>query len=309
VIGGAVALIGVIGAVVSFARVSAAAGPTFGWLAPAVPVGVDLGILTFSAAGLLLAYLDMPARWVRIVPWALTGATIYLNVIGETDPFAIVAHAVLPGLWVLAIGVGEHVIRSRFALDTGRRMDSVRPSRWLLAPWATGRLWRRMVLWEVRSYPKALKRERRRLYATAHMRDAYGLAWRWRAPRRERVAHRLGELDVPGRDRRDQDRDQDRQGRDQDRPDLAGVQPYDDGQPLPPSNAAALLAAGRQVAADLALSGRDLTRTSLVSGLRGMDVAISTDRASELLRQLRSGQDRQDRAVLNGHHERAGGWR
>src|SRR5262249_40491374 len=89
----AAGLLGLAGCVVSFEGVSAAAGPSFGVLAPAVPVGIDLGILVFSAAGLLLAWLDMPARWLRLVPWALTGATIALNVAGQTDMFGVVAHA------------------------------------------------------------------------------------------------------------------------------------------------------------------------------------------------------------------------
>lgn len=62
------------------------------------------------------------------------------------------------------------------------RMDSARVSRWLLAPWSTARLKRRMVLWEIRSYPDALRRERDRVLARAEMRNSYGWAWRWRAP-------------------------------------------------------------------------------------------------------------------------------
>jgi Protein of unknown function (DUF2637) len=195
VVAAAAGILGVIGFVVSFERVSTAAWPSFGRLAPAVPVGVDLGILVFSAAGVLLAWLDMPARWLRLVPVALTGATIALNVSGERDLFGVVAHAVLPGLWVLAVAVAEHVVRHRLALDTGRRMDAVRVSRWLLAPLSTWGLWRRMVLWECRSYPDAIGRERLRLLAVAALRDTYGPLWRLRAPRRLRVTHRLGELE------------------------------------------------------------------------------------------------------------------
>ena len=52
-----------------------------------------------------------------------------------------------------------------------------------------------MVLWEIRSYPAALRRERHRLLALTELQDTYGrLAWRWRAPRRVRALYRLGEL-------------------------------------------------------------------------------------------------------------------
>jgi hypothetical protein len=72
------------------------------------------------------------------------------------------------------------------------------------------------------------------------------------------------------------------------RQDRAEVEPYDDGQPLPERNGDALLAAGLAVLADLERAGVVLTRASLVSGLRARDVRISTDRATELLRQLRA---------------------
>ena len=54
-----------------------------------------------------------------------------------------------------------------------------------------------MVLWEIRSYPAALERERARVLALTGLQDTYGvLAWRWRAPRRVRALYRLGEHGV-----------------------------------------------------------------------------------------------------------------
>jgi hypothetical protein len=49
-----------------------------------------------------------------------------------------------------------------------------------------------MVLWEERSYPVALEREKTRLLTKTELQDAYGLWWRWRAPRRQRALYRLG---------------------------------------------------------------------------------------------------------------------
>lgn len=188
---GAVLALGVVGFMLSFQRVAAAARPSFGRLAPLVPLGVDLGILVFSAVGLLLAYLDMPARWVRLVPTALTGVTVWLNVDGEPTWFGRVAHATLPSLWIVAVGIAEHVIKIRLALDTGRRMDQVRLARWMLAPRSTLLMWRRMVLWEELDYARALDRERQRLEFGARLRDRFGWRWRWRAPRLVRVLYRL----------------------------------------------------------------------------------------------------------------------
>jgi hypothetical protein len=189
---GGIALIGFVN---SFEAVMSAAWPYFGALAPTVPLGVDLGIAVFAGLDLVLARLGMRLWWVRMIPWALTAATVWLNVEPERAWFARIAHGVLPALWVLAVEVGAHVIRVRANLADDTSMDRVRSSRWLLAPLATAALWRRMVLWEIRSYPLALRRERDRLLARTALQDEYGLlAWRWKAPRRVRALYRLGEL-------------------------------------------------------------------------------------------------------------------
>lgn len=195
VVGGLVAALGLLGFVNSFARVKTAASASFGAFAFTVPLGVDLGIAVFAALDIVLARLDMRIRWLRLIPWSLTGATIYLNVADETSAFGVVAHALLPALWVAAVEVAAHVVRTRAGLAAGTRMDAIRPSRWLLAPGGTVRLWRRMVLWEIRSYPAALIRERDRILALTHLKDTYGpLAWRWKAPRRTKALYKLGEL-------------------------------------------------------------------------------------------------------------------
>jgi len=179
----------------SFAAVSAAARPSFGALAPTVPLGIDLGIAIFAALDIVLARLDMRPKWVRLVPWALTAATVYLNVAGQHTWFGRIAHAVFPALWVIAVEAGAHVIRVRAGLAAGTAMDRIRASRWLLAPVRTAGLWRRMVLWEIRSYPDALARERNRVLARTGLQDTYGrIAWQWKAPRQVRALYRLGEL-------------------------------------------------------------------------------------------------------------------
>jgi hypothetical protein len=186
-----------IGFVNSFAAVSKAAEPSFGGLAVTVPLGIDLGIAIFAALDIVLARLDMRPPWVRFVPWALTAATIYLNVAGQHAWFGRIAHAVFPALWVMAVEVGAHVIRVRAGLTAGTAIDKIRASRWLLAPVRTAGLWRRMVLWEIRSYPSALTRERDRVLARTELADTYGWRWRQTAPRRLRALYRLGEL-APG---------------------------------------------------------------------------------------------------------------
>ncbi|MDL4777596.1 DUF2637 domain-containing protein [Actinomadura xylanilytica] len=189
------AALGLLGFVNSFARVADAARSSFGWFAFTVPIGIDVGIAVFSALDIVLARLDMRIRWLRLVPWSLTGATVYLNIAGEHSAFGIVAHAMLPTLWIGAVEVAAHVVRTRAGLAAGTRLDSIRLSRWLLSPASTVRLWRRMVLWETRSYPSALMRERDRVLSLTDLKDTYGaVAWRWRAPRRTKALYKLGEL-------------------------------------------------------------------------------------------------------------------
>ncbi|MGK5559093.1 DUF2637 domain-containing protein, partial [Actinomadura kijaniata] len=192
------ALVGVLallGFVNSFAAVADAARPSFGSLAWTVPVGIDVGIAAFAALDIVLARLDMRVRWLRFIPWALTGATVYLNVAAETTAFGRISHALLPVLWIVAVEIGAHVVRVRAGIESGTRMDGIRLSRWVLAPWPTWKLWRRMVLWEIRSYPDALTRERARVLALTDLQDTYGRwGWRRRAPRRVRALYRLGEL-------------------------------------------------------------------------------------------------------------------
>ncbi|SFP66694.1 Protein of unknown function [Actinomadura madurae] len=195
VVAALVAVLGLLGFVNSFAAVAEAARPSFGRLAWTVPLGIDLGIAIFAALDIVLARLDMRIRWLRFIPWALTAATVYLNVAGEHSVFGAVAHATLPALWVVAVEIAAHVIRIRAGIAAGTRMDGIRTSRWILAPWPTMKLWRRMVLWEIRSYPDALARERARVLALTDLQDTYG-RWSWRrnAPRRVRALYRLGEL-------------------------------------------------------------------------------------------------------------------
>jgi hypothetical protein len=273
--------LGLLGAVNSFAAVSAAARPAFGMFAPTVPLTIDLGIAVFSGLDIVLARLDMRPRWVRLIPLALTAVTVYLNVAGQATWFGRVAHAVLPALWVAAVEAAAHVIRIRAGLAAGTRMDRIRPSRWLLAPVTTMALWRRMVLWETRSYPEALARERARVLALTGLQDRFGtLAWRWRAPRRTRALYRLGDLHPA--------------------PDTAPAP----GPALPATPAtrraasrgarrkvaldvSALVPSGRAAADALTARGEPLTRNSLAAELRAAGHPAGNERVGALLAVLK----------------------
>ncbi|MER5681071.1 DUF2637 domain-containing protein [Streptomyces sp. NPDC002238] len=190
----AAAGVGALGLISSFDAVSAAAarwGFSEAWM---VPVGMDVSIPVFSVANLLLIRMDMALAWVRFVPWILTLVTCGLNISAGHGLWAKVAHGTMPLLWVVFSEIGAHIYASRIGAVTGRRMDKIRASRWLLAFPSTFALWRRMTLWEVTSYVDALARERERLLARAELREQHGRRWRSQTPRRERVLLKLGEL-------------------------------------------------------------------------------------------------------------------
>ncbi|MGW2214630.1 DUF2637 domain-containing protein [Nonomuraea sp. NPDC001684] len=301
----AVGVLGLVGFVISFATVMNAAKPTFGALAFLLPLGVDLGIGVFSALDIVLARLDMRVRWLRFIPWTLTAVTVYLNVAAYTgvadgpDWFAVIAHAILPGLWVVAVEIGTHAVRKRANLaNPSRRLDSIRVSRWVLSPLLTFALWRRMVLWEVRSYPDALNRERDRILAKTDLQDRYGRLWQFKASRRERALYKLGEL-APAGAPVHVERVRLTQPSTPQRPALAAAP---DRKPSPrkartrkatrpavaPSEVDDLMPLGWQIAADHEARGITLTRDRLRDAMRQTGQSISTDRAGALLARLRS---------------------
>jgi hypothetical protein len=194
-----IGLLGVLGFINSFVRVNEAAGASCGKLAWMVPLTVDVGIAAFSLFEIWLAKRNMQRRVVKVIPWGLTIATICMNVAPEfghksLSLVGIIAHAVLPGLWVVAVDVGSHVLRVQAGMIAGTRMDRIRRSRWVLAPFTTMSLWRRMILWEIHSYPEALRRERSRVLAVADMKERYGRNWKRVATPRELALYQIGEL-------------------------------------------------------------------------------------------------------------------
>ena len=160
----------------------------------AVPVAIDVAILVFSAADLLLSYWRMAKPSMRLIPWAFTAATIWLNwQAGGPVPIR-VAHAAMPALWVLFCEYARHVLAARVGLVNGGRMEKVRRSRWLLAPLSTARLRRQMILWEITSYRRALELEAERRAKIARLEMAHGRKWRRQASADERLAIKLSKV-------------------------------------------------------------------------------------------------------------------
>ncbi|NDU71304.1 DUF2637 domain-containing protein [Actinomadura sp. DSM 109109] len=167
----------------SFASVRDVAEPWFGGQAWIVPAGVDLGILALVSVALLLEWLAMPMPALRWTAFAFTAATVWLNVsAAHGDPAGMVMHAAMPVLFITFVEAVRHAVRRRAGIAAGTVREGVPLARWLLAPFSTFRLWRRMVLWQITSYPRALTAEQRRRHALALLDGHYGRKWKTRAP-------------------------------------------------------------------------------------------------------------------------------
>ncbi|MET7563738.1 DUF2637 domain-containing protein [Streptomyces sp. NPDC005479] len=165
----------------------------WGWEWPwLLPVGIDVAIPAFTGASLVLIRMGMELRWIRWVPRALTAVTVYLNWNASDSTSGRLGHAALTLLWVIFSEIASHVYATRIGAVTGKkRMETVRRSRWLLAPIPTARLRRRMILWEITSYEEALTRLQEQTYLRAQLKETYGWLWRWKAPLDQRMALKL----------------------------------------------------------------------------------------------------------------------
>ncbi|MFF1779846.1 DUF2637 domain-containing protein [Streptomyces virginiae] len=130
-------------------------------------VGVDVGIMIMIAVDLLMAWLKRPISWIRYPVWLLTAATVVLNAAsgapkgrawGLMDYVAAGAHGLVPVLFIAVVELGRDAIDRMVRPDRAER-DSIPWIRWTLAPGATARIFRRMRLWGVNSYPEMIRRD------------------------------------------------------------------------------------------------------------------------------------------------------
>lgn len=201
VIGVMAAALAVGGMVLSFRAVSAEMAGAFGQWAWLVPVVTDLAVFVFSGVDLLLNRLRMSHPLARVVVYVATLGTIALNYSAGGTTAGRIAHILMPSIWVAFVELMRHVVRRLTGLADGTLREPVPAARWILAPWRTVNLWRRMILWSTNSYPKALAQERQRLEAIALLRDKHGRRWRWRVSPLVRLQLSLGEA-VPADDAR-----------------------------------------------------------------------------------------------------------
>ncbi len=198
VVTGAVVIAG-IGFAGSYAAVrDLALDKGFGKFSNVFPIGIDAGIVVLLALDLLLTWIRIPFPLLRQTAWLLTAATIAFNgAAAWPDPVGVGMHAVIPILFVVSVEAARHAVGRIADITADRHMESVRITRWLLAPVPTFRLWRRMKLWELRSYEEVIRLEQDRLVYQARLRARYGRAWRRKAPVESLMPLRLARYGVP----------------------------------------------------------------------------------------------------------------
>ncbi|MGW7362415.1 DUF2637 domain-containing protein [Streptomyces sp. NPDC054841] len=170
----------------------------FGDFSLVFPIGIDAGICVLLALDLLLTWIRIPFPLLRQTAWLLTAATIAFNgAAAWPDPLGVGMHAVIPVLFVVAVEAARHAVGRIADITADKHMEGVRLTRWLLSPVPTFRLWRRMKLWELRSYEQVIKLEQDRLIYQARLQARFGRAWRRKAPVEALMPLRLAKYGVP----------------------------------------------------------------------------------------------------------------
>ncbi|MEU5099835.1 DUF2637 domain-containing protein [Streptomyces sp. NPDC020996] len=170
----------------------------FGNFSYVFPIGIDAGICVLLSLDLLLTWIRIPFPLLRQTAWLLTAATIAFNgAAAWPDPLGVGMHAVIPVLFVVSVEAARHAIGRMADITADKHMEGVRLTRWLLSPVPTFLLWRRMKLWELRSYEQVIKLEQERLVYQARLRSRFGRAWRRKAPVESLMPLRLARYGVP----------------------------------------------------------------------------------------------------------------
>ncbi|MEU0698485.1 DUF2637 domain-containing protein [Streptomyces niveus] len=170
----------------------------FGQFSIVFPIGIDAGICVLLALDLLLTWMRIPFPLLRQTAWLLTAATIAFNgAAAWPDPLGVGMHAVIPILFVVSVEAARHAVGRIADITADKHMEGVRLTRWLLSPVPTFKLWRRMKLWEIRSYEDIIQLEQDRLIYQARLQARYGRNWRRKAPIEAMMPLRLAKYGVP----------------------------------------------------------------------------------------------------------------
>jgi Protein of unknown function (DUF2637) len=152
-------------------------------LALLVPVGIDGGLIGVVVLDLVLSWIGQPIGWLRQFVRVLTVGTVAANAAaGWPDLVSTGLHVAAPLMLLAMVEAGRTVLLRRIGGPDGQPRDPIPVARWVLAPWPTWLMWRRMVMWRIASFQDALAAEQERRHAIALLKAKYGRRWKQHAP-------------------------------------------------------------------------------------------------------------------------------
>jgi hypothetical protein len=189
-------------AAASYESVSRLAASRHVPLASLNPLGIDGGLFGVIVFDIALTWIHRPVTALRMAARLFAVGTIAANAAaGWPDPAGVGLRVAAPVLFVIIIESARTVLLNRDRTDEGR----IPAVRWLLAPWPTWKLWRRMKLWSDSRLPRqAVDAE----LAVIRLAARYGEDWEAKAPadlvwmiragvQTDKVLERVAELTKP----------------------------------------------------------------------------------------------------------------
>jgi hypothetical protein len=144
------------------------------------PLEIDAGLVVVIALDITLTWLGHPIGGLRLLARILGIGTIAANVAaGWPDPVGASMRAFAP---VIIVAVTEAFRAFLLRSHRDANEEGVPFSRWVLAPWPTFVLWRRMKLWDIHGYGAAVDMELSRREAIVKLRMQFGDEWKSVAP-------------------------------------------------------------------------------------------------------------------------------
>jgi hypothetical protein len=144
------------------------------------PLEIDVGLVVVIALDIVLTWLGHPIGGLRLLARILGIGTIAANVAaGWPDPVGSSMRAFAP---VIIVAVTEALRAFLLRRHRDAAEEGVPFSRWVLAPWPTFILWRRMKLWDIHGYRAAVDMELSRRQAIVKLEMQFGSEWKSAAP-------------------------------------------------------------------------------------------------------------------------------
>lgn len=171
-------------AAADYATVSGQAAKYHVALAGLNPLGLLGGLFGITIIDIALTWIGKPIWWLREFARVFAVGVVLANgSAGWPSPVGTGLRIAAPALFVIITEAARHVLLHRDEGERKRKREERIPRiRWVLDFAGTFALWRRMRLWDVRSYRDAVDTELSRLVAIEQLAAKYPAGWQHTAP-------------------------------------------------------------------------------------------------------------------------------